>query len=134
MFGTAVFVPPFLLMVYAPQLPLELSMGMLGLAFALVPAVLWPAVTYLVPDTRLGSAYALMTFFQQLFWAGMSPLLGSIKSGMNASAENPAGWNPVMLTLAGLAAVGVVFAILLWRHERGPWSHWLERSTPTSPM
>lgn len=132
LFGTAVFAPPFLLMVYAPQLPLELSMGMLGLAFALVPAVLWPAVTYLVPDTRLGSAYALMTFFQQLFWAGMSPLLGSIKSGMNASAENPAGWNPVMLTLAGLAAVGVVFAILLWRHERGPKSHGLERPTPTS--
>ena len=51
--GAALLVPPFLLMPYG-RAPLWVSMAMLGLAFALVPAVLWPAVTWLVP-TR-GSA------------------------------------------------------------------------------
>lgn len=125
--GSLLLVPPFFLMVYT-DLPLSLSMGMLGIAFALVPAVLWPAVTYLVPETRLGSAYALMTFCQQVGWAGMSWGLGKVKDGAGASAANPAGWTPVMLMLAALAAVGFVFAILLWRSERGPKSHGLERA------
>lgn len=127
--GAALLVPPFLFMGYT-QLPLELSMGMLGVAFALVPAVLWPAVTYLVPDTRLGSAYALMTFCQQVGWAGMSWGLGKANDLAGASAENPSGWLPFLWMLAGLASVGLVFALLLWRTERGPNSHGLERPTP----
>jgi MFS family permease len=117
--GSLLLVPPFLLMVYS-ELPLSLSMGMLGVAFALVPAVLWPAVTYLVPETRLGSAFALMTFCQQLFWAAMSWGLGRVKDDL--------GWTPVMLSLGSLAAVGLVFAILLWRSEHGPEAHGLERA------
>jgi MFS family permease len=125
--GSALLVPPFLMMVYT-KLPLKLSMGMLGLAFALVPAVLWPAVTYLVPDARLGSAYALMTFFQQVGWAGMSWGMGLVKDASHASSQNPAGWTPVMLMLAGLAAVGFVFSFLLWKSEQGPKAHGLETS------
>jgi MFS family permease len=123
--GSALLVPPFLLMVYT-RLPLELSMVMLGVAFALVPAVLWPAVTYLVPDARLGSAYALMTFCQQVGWAGMSWGLGLVKDGAGASAAHPAGWNPVMWMLFALSTAGFVFSFLLWRSERGPQAHGLE--------
>ena len=117
--GSALLVPPFLLMAYT-RLPLELSMGMLGLAFAMVPAVLWPAVTYLVPVERLGSAYALMTFCQQAFWAAMVWGMGAVKDATGASAANPAGWLPVMWMLAALATLGFVFSFLLWRSERGP--------------
>ena len=123
--GSALLVPPFLLMAYT-RLPLELSMGMLGLAFAMVPAVLWPAVTYLVPVERLGSAYALMTFCQQLAWAGMAWGMGAVKDAGHASAANPAGWLPVMWMLAVLSALGFVFSFLLWRSERGPNAHGLE--------
>jgi len=123
--GSALLVPPFLLMTYT-ALPLELSMVMLGLAFALVPAVLWPAVTYLVPDARLGSAYALMTFCQQVGWAGMSWGLGKAKDLAHASAANPGGWTPFMWMLAALASVGFVFSFLLWRSEQGPKAHGLE--------
>jgi len=123
--GSALLVPPFFLMAYT-ALPLELSMVMLGVAFALVPAVLWPAVTYLVPEERLGSAYALMTFCQQLFWAGMSWGLGKVKDVTSASAANPAGWISVMWILGALATVGFVFSFLLWKSERGPKAHGLE--------
>lgn len=123
--GSALLVPPFLLMAYT-HLPLWLSMAMLGVAFALVPAVLWPAVTFLVPDARLGSAYALMTFFQQVGWWAMSLGMGKVKDLAGASAANPAGWLPVMWMLAALALAGFVFSFLLWRDERGPRAHGLE--------
>ena len=125
--GSALLVPPFLLMAYT-QLPLSLSMAMLGISFALVPAVLWPAVTYLVPDARLGSAYALMTFCQQVGWAGMSWGIGAVNDAAGASAENPAGWYPAMWMLAGLACAGFVFSFLLWRSERGGAGHGLEKA------
>ncbi len=127
--GSALLVPPFLLMMYTP-LPLWIPMAMLGLSFALVPAVLWPAVTYLVPDARLGSAYALMTFCQQVGWAAMSWGLGLANDAAGASAAHPSGWAPAMWMLAGLATLGFVFSYLLWRSERGPAAHGLETARP----
>ena len=148
--GSALLVPPFLMLPYwssgviLPRIglpfigtilsagaPLDavVAMAMLGLAFALVPAVLWPAVTYLVPDARLGSAYALMTFCQQVGWAGMSWGIGAANDAAGASAQHPAGWLPAMWMLAALATAGFVFSFLLWREERGPSAHGLEAST-----
>jgi MFS family permease len=145
--GSLLLVPPFLMVAFwqtgvtLPQValpglgtivsagtPVELvlAMAMAGLAFALVPAVLWPAVTYLVPDARLGSAYALMTFCQQIGWAAMSWGLGTVQDATHASAQNPGGWTPVLWMLAALASVGFVFSFLLWRSERGPRAHGLE--------
>jgi MFS family permease len=127
--GSAILVPPFFLMAYT-HIPLEVSMAMLGLAFAMVPAVLWPAVTYLVPDERLGSAYSLMTFCQQVGWAAMSWGLGRVKDVMGASEANPQGWTPLMWMLGGLASLGFVFSFLLWTSERGAKAHGLERASP----
>jgi len=129
--GSFLLVPPFLLMPFT-DVPLELSMGMLGLAFALVPAVLWPSVTYLVPEARLGSAYALMTFCQQIGWAGMSWGLGLANDLSHAGPDNPTGWLPAMLMLAGLSLAGFVFSYLLWREERGVHGHGLEQARPKS--
>lgn len=116
--GSALIVVPFPLMAYT-GVPLLVPMGMLGLSFALVPAVLWPAVTYLVPEERLGSAYALMTFCQQVGWAGMSWGIGKVNDVAGASAANPGGWLPAMWMLAGLSALGLVFSFLLLRAEQG---------------
>ncbi|BDG02779.1 MFS transporter [Anaeromyxobacter oryzae] len=149
--GSALLVPPFLLLTYwrtgvtLPRIglpfigtvlsagaPLDgvVAMAMLGLAFALVPAVLWPAVTYLVPEQRLGSAYALMTFCQQIGWGAMSWGMGLVKDVAHAGADHPAGWTPVMWMLAALASVGFVFSFLLWKSERGARAHGLESVTP----
>jgi MFS family permease len=127
--GSALLVPPFLLMPYT-GVPLTVSVALLGLAFALVPAVLWPSVTYLVAEERLGSAYALMTFAQQLGWAAMSWGLGLANDASRASAENPGGWLPAMWMLASLASVGFVFSFLLWRSERGASGHGLDQVRP----
>jgi MFS family permease len=51
----------------------------LGIAFSLVPAAMWPAVAKIVPEYRLGTAYATMFTFQNwgllaFFW-GIGALL-----------------------------------------------------------
>jgi predicted MFS family arabinose efflux permease len=139
--GSALLVPPFLTMAYwktgillpglaTPALgfipSFELLAPGLPLDLVLVPAVLWPAVTYLVPEQRLGSAYALMTFCQQVAWAVMAWGMGAVKDAAHASAANPAGWTPVMWMLAVLSTLGFVFSFLLWRSERGGHGHGLE--------
>ncbi len=129
--GSALLVPPFLLLSYT-QVPAIVSMAMLGIAFAVVPAVLWPTVTYLVPEQRLGSAYAMMTFCQQVGWAVMAWAIGRVNDSAHASAANPAGWLPAMWMLAGLAFVGFAFAALLWWAERGRGGHGLDLVKPPS--
>jgi hypothetical protein len=66
-------------------------MGLLGLAFALVPAVLWPSVTYLVPEEGLGSACAMMTFGRQLGWAAMSSERGRSGHGLDRVSGHRTG-------------------------------------------
>lgn len=100
------------------RIPLWAPMAMMGVAFSLVPAVLWPAVTWLVEERRLGTAYAVMTLLQQLGWSAMSAALGWSNDRFGASALHPAGYAPGMWLLAALGLAGLLFSLQLWRAER----------------
>jgi MFS family permease len=125
MVGSFLLFPAFLLMT-SSRVPLGLSVALLGLSFSLVPAILWPAVTYLVEETRLGSAYALMTFCQQVGWAVMAWAVGRSNDAFGASAAHPAGYVPGILMFAALGFVGLTCSFLLWRVEHGPEGHGLD--------
>jgi MFS family permease len=98
----------------------------MGVSFSLIPAVMWPSVAYLVPEKRLGTAYALMTLVQQVGLAGMNWLVGFTNDAAHASAANPAGYRPGMWIFTALGFLGLVFSWLLYRSERGPSGHGLE--------
>jgi MFS family permease len=115
--GSAIFMPTFLLLAHT-TLPIYLPVAMLGIAFSLIPAVMWPSVAYLVDEKRLGTAYALMTLCQQIGWASMAWALGRLNDAAAASATNPAGYNPGMWLLSGLSVLGLFFSWMLWRHDR----------------
>ena len=110
----------------SPRVPLGFSVALLGIAFSLVPAIVWPAVTYLVDEARLGSAYALMTFCQQIGWGAMAWAVGRSNDVFGASAANPGGYVPGLWMFAGLGFVGLTCAFLLWRSEQGPGAHGLD--------
>lgn len=66
----------------------------LGIAFSLVPAAMWPSVAKIVPENRLGTAYASMFTIQNwglgLFFWGIGALLIAIpvnKQTLNAIDE-----------------------------------------------
>lgn len=133
--GSALVVPAFVLLVpglgVAPSL--YVPVALLGVAFSLVPAVMWPSVTYLVEPNRLGTAYALMTLVQQVGVLGMNWALGAANDAAGASAANPAGYAPGMWMLALLGLLGVTFAFLLRRAETGAHAHGLETITLRHP-
>ena len=123
--GSATLIPVFLLMVYT-AIPLWIVIAFMGIAFSLIPAVMWPSVAYLVPERRLGTAYALMTLVQQVGLAGMNWLVGFTNDAAHASAANPAGYRPGMWIFTVLGFLGLLFSWLLYRSERGPSGHGLE--------
>jgi MFS family permease len=123
--GSLLLFPAFLLMAYT-RTPLAFPVALLGIAFSLVPAILWPSVAYLVDEKRLGTAYALMTFCQQIGWATMAWAIGKVNDVSGASAAQPAGYVPGMWLFAALGFLGLLFSFLLWKTEKGPRAHGLE--------
>lgn len=149
--GSALLVPVFSVMAYAHsnlilhvRLPwpwstefsapahLVASVGIMGVAFALVPAVIWPSVAYIVNPKALGTALGLMTMVQNIGMASVNYFLGLANDTAHAGETNPAGYFPMLHILTALASLGVVFAILLRRRETGPHGHGLETITTRS--
>ncbi|MCB1056115.1 MAG: MFS transporter [Acidobacteria bacterium] len=111
---------------------LWISTVLIGISFSLVPAVLWPAVPYLVEPNRLGTAYGLMTMLQNVGLMSINILAGALNDQAGASAENPGGYLPMLWLFAGLSLFGFVFAAALRRRETGPEGHDLEKPRPRS--
>ncbi|NUO79473.1 MFS transporter [candidate division KSB1 bacterium] len=125
MFGSLLLIPVYLIMAHT-KLTLYVPMAMMGIAFSLIPAVMWPAVAYLVDQTKLGTAYGLMTMIQNIGLAGFNLLIGWANDYSGASAENPGGYALGMWIFSILGFFGLLFAYLLRRSETGPHAHGLE--------
>lgn len=153
MLGSLLLIPVYLLMAYvrsgsyvtvylpssadgrlsliAHHLPpiLLLTMAMMGVAFSLIPAVMWPSVAYLVDQPKLGTAYGLMTMIQNIGLAGFNLVIGWANDYRHAGANNPGGYNLGMWIFSILGFSGLTFAFLLRQRELGPHGHGLETIT-----
>jgi MFS family permease len=105
---------------------LLVTMSMMGIAFSLIPAVMWPSVAYIVDQSRLGTAYALMTLIQQIGFFILNLLIGKANDFSHAGPDNPGGYALGMWIFSILGFVGLTFAILLRKRETGPQGHGLE--------
>jgi len=101
----------------------------MGVAFSLIPAIMWPSVAYIVDPAKLGTAYGLMTMIQNIGLFGFNMLIGWANTFANASATNPQGYILGMQIFSLLGFVGMTFAFLLHRRETGPHGHGLETIT-----
>ncbi len=129
--GSVLLIPVYLMMAYT-GVTLYVPMAMMGVAFALIPAVMWPSVAYIVEQNKLGTAYGLMTMIQNIGLAGFNLLIGRENDLMHASAQNPAGYHMGMWTFSTLGFLGMMFAFLLHHRETGPHGHGLETITAKS--
>ena len=156
MLGSLLLIPVYLMMAYvrsasyvtvylpssvdghfsfvAHHLPpiLLLTMAMMGIAFSLIPAVMWPSVAYLVEQSKLGTAYGLMTMIQNIGLAGFNLMVGWANDHSHAGASNPGGYNLGMWIFSILGFLGFTFAFLLRQREIGPHGHGLETITTTT--
>ena len=131
MLGSLLLIPVYLMMAYT-HVNLYVPMAMMGVAFSLIPAVMWPSVAYIVDQSKLGTAYGLMTMIQNIGLFGFNLLIGWANDYGRASAENPAGYHLGMWIFSILGFLGVFFAFLLHERETGPHGHGLESITTAS--
>lgn len=128
MFGSLLIVPVFPMLAFTHIRPV-VPMAMMGVAFALVPAVMWPALVYVVEKSRLGLANGMLDSVQQLGLVIINLLIGRANDHWRASAADAAGYHVGLLIFTGIAILAVVIAYMLWRAETGPSAHGLETIT-----
>jgi MFS family permease len=129
--GSILLMPVYLMMAYS-NVSLLIPVSLMGIAFSLIPAVMWPSVAYLIEQSRLGTAYALMTLFQQIGFFLLNLLIGRANDYANAGLDNPGGYALGMWIFSGLGFIGLTLAILLRTRESGPQGHGLETITVAS--
>jgi MFS family permease len=130
MLGAFLLMPVYVLLAYK-LLPFGVPIAMLGVAFSLVPAVMWPAVAYIVEERRLGTAYAVMTLIQQVGVAGMNWLIGKVNDMSAAGVDNPGGYATGMWIFSILGFLALAFAIALRWSEAGGRGHGLDEVKAT---
>lgn len=109
MFGSLIIIPVYLMMMYT-GINLIIPMAMMGLAFSLVPAVMWPSVALIVDEARLGTAYGLMTMIQNIGLFGFNLIIGT-------ASDMTGGYELGMWIFSSLGFFGLLFAYLLRRSE-----------------
>lgn len=125
MLGAALLLPVYLLMAHT-SVNLYLPMSMMGIAFSLIPAVMWPSVAYVVEESRLGTAYGLMTMCQNVGLTLFNFLIGWANDWSQAGPDNAAGYALGMWLFSTLGFLGMIFAVLLNRAEAGQAGHGLD--------
>jgi MFS family permease len=107
--GSLLLVPCYLTLGLTTLNPI-FPMALLGFAFSLVPAALWPAVPLLVEEKTVGTAFGLMTMVQNLGLAAFPWIVGALR-------DSTEGYTAGMLVFASLGIVGFAFALLLKRAD-----------------
>jgi MFS family permease len=128
MFGSLLLIPVYLMMAYS-HVSLYVPMVLMGVAFSLIPAVMWPSVAYIVDQSKLGTAYGLMTMIQNIGLFGFNLMVGWANDYSHAGPDHPSGYNLGMWIFSILGFLGLTFAFLLRQRELGPHGHNLETIT-----
>jgi MFS family permease len=103
-----------------------IPMFLLGIAFSLIPAAMWPSVAKIVDESRLGTAYGLMFSIQNLGLWAFPILIGVVLDRSNpgvtaelvAKGEAVYNYTNPILMLSALGIFGLVFAFLLRREDK----------------
>ena len=83
----------------------------LGAAFVLVPACLWPSVPLIVEESRVGTAFGLMTACQNIGLLTFPYLNGVLR-------DRTQGYTASQIMFAALGTAGLISALLLLKADR----------------
>ncbi len=128
MLASMLLLPVYVLMGYT-SISLFVPLCMMGVAFSVIPAVMWPSVAYVVDQNRLGTAYALMTLIEQIGFLVLNLLIGKANDYRHAGLEHPDGYRLGLLIFSFISVGGFIFATLLRIRETGPNNNGLETIT-----
>lgn len=95
-----------------------IPMVLLGIAFSLVPASMWPSMVKLVPEKQIGTAYGLMYSIQNLGLWGFPLIAGLILDKTNPGNPEVADYSTTILMFSVLGLLGLFFAFMLKREDK----------------
>ena len=110
----ALLLPAALALMALTQASLWIPTALIGISYSLVPAVMWPLSSRLLPASRFGTAIGLMWVAQNAGIAGANVVAGWLNDRAGASAQNPAGYEPMMLFFGVASVIGAACALMLW--------------------
>jgi len=124
-YGSLLLIAVHLTFALTPIKP-YIPMIVLGIAFSLVPAAMWPSVAKFVDEKQIGSAYGAMFSIQNLGLWGIPLLIGYVLDKTNpgitpemvVAGEASYDYQWAILMLACLGIIGLVFAFLLKREDK----------------
>lgn len=93
-------------------------MVVLGIAFSLVPSAMWPSVPKIIPENKLGTAYGLIFWVQNIGLSGVPLLIGYILSKYYVIGYTEKGAEiydytvpMIIFTCFGVLALGTAFLL-----------------------
>jgi MFS family permease len=103
--GSLLMIPAHLLMGLTTISPV-IPMIVLGAAFVLVPASIWPSVALIVDEQWVGTAYGVMTAVQNVGLLAFPYFNGLLR-------DKTHGYTASQVMFACLGFAGLIFALLL---------------------
>ncbi len=103
-----------------------IPMFILGIAFSLVPAAMWPSLAKIVENVRIGTAYGIMFSIQNIglwfFPIAFGKILDHVNRGitpeMVINKQATYNYSSPMLMFIFLGVLGIIFALLLKREDK----------------
>jgi len=105
LFGSLLMVPSYLLLAFT-TLPPKFAMCLLGAAFVLVPAAMWPSIPLVVKPQLVGTAFGLTNMIQNIGLMAFPWLNGRLR----VLTQN---YTASMIMFASLGLIGFVLSIAL---------------------
>ena len=108
--GSAMILFSHLTVAFAPGVPAFgfIAIGVLGLGYSLVPAAMWPSIPKIIADNKLGTAFSLVYWVQNIGLFTVPIVVGHIID----RASSPVAAEYFFI---GLAVCAIVVAVLLSR-------------------
>jgi len=107
--GSLLMIPAHLLLGITYINP-AVMMIVLGAAFVLVPAAMWPSIPLIVKESRVGTAFGLMTMLQNI-GLGLFPWLNGLLR------DHFGNYVASQIMFSVLGVMGLIFAVLLKRAD-----------------
>ena len=92
-------------------------MCVLGIAFSLLPAALWPAVPKIVPMKQLGTSYSIIYYIQNIGLMLIPVLIGKVLERDTVGEQVDYTHSLIIFAFIGVGAI-VTAAALLWLDRR----------------
>jgi hypothetical protein len=105
MLGSIIVFCAHLIIAFAPGIQLFgfIGLSLLGAGYSLVPAAMWPAVTKIIPESKLGTAYSLIFWIQNIGLMLVPAVIGKIFKITESLSAAAVYAELVFIALAGIA-------------------------------